>query len=156
DSDPWFLDRVGHMKQATRKHLKELKPAAIFWHPMIETVERAPSFLAPTPDYEMRAMRLQGGEEEARFLWFWARRELLPGWKGRGVLTREEAGNLARDERAAASNGAKGGAENGHGAGGGAPRAAKGPPAPELRATKDFLVPRAAGGAFLTRRLHEL
>src|SRR5262249_55439182 len=60
--------------------------------------------------------------------------------------------------RAAAQNGPKGGgAGNGHAANGGAPRDAKaGPPAPEMRATKGFLVPKAAAGPFLTRRMHDL
>jgi len=156
DSDPWFLDRVGHMKQATRKHLAELKPAAIFWHPVIETVERFVPTFPPTPDYDLRALRVQGLEDEPRFLWFWARRDALAGWKGRGVLTRDEAANLAREERAAAAK-AVAQAANGHGANGGAPRDGKsGPPAPELRVTHDFLVPKSAAGTFVTRRLHEL
>jgi len=156
DSDPWFLDRVGHMKQATRKHLAELKPAAIFWHPVIETVERFVPTFPPTPDYDLRALRVQRLEDEPRFLWFWARRDALAGWKGRGVLTRDEAANLAREERAAAAK-AVAQAANGHGANGGAPRDGKsGPPAPELRVTHDFLVPKSAAGTFVTRRLHEL
>jgi arylsulfatase A-like enzyme len=144
------------MKQATRKHLAELKPAAIFWHPVIETVERFITTFAPTPDYDLRALRVQGLDDEPRFLWFWARRDALPGWKGRGVLTRDEAANLAREERAATAKAAAQ-AANGHGANGGAPRDGKaGPPSPELRTTRDFLVPKPKEGAFVTRRLHDL
>jgi arylsulfatase A-like enzyme len=157
DSDPWFLDRVGHMKQATRKHLAELKPAAIFWHPIIETVERfLPVSSPPTPDYEIRALRVRGIDDEPRFLWFWARRDALAGWKGRGVLTRDEAANLAREERAVAAKAAAQ-SGNGKGAAGGAPHDVKaGPPSPELRVTKDFLIPKPQNGPFVTRRLHEL
>jgi arylsulfatase A-like enzyme len=153
DSDPWFLDRVGHMKQATRKHLAELKPAAIFWHPVIETVEKLAPIFPPTSDYELRAMQVQGMEDDGRFLWFWARRDQLASWKGRGVLTRDEAAALARQERAnSGASGAKsvaGPPANGGGAGP-APGSA-----PELKTTGDFLAPKPANGPFLTRRMHE-
>lgn len=170
ESDPWFLDRAGHMKQATRRYLGELRPEAIFWHPMIETPAKAPNYNPPTSDYELRALRVPGLEEEGgRALWFWARKDVADAWKSRGVLTKDEAKSTIRAARAGDEEGTKGppgksagGASGGSGtsntnggagkaaanAGGSAARPAGGP--------ADYTVPRPASGRFVTRRLHEI
>jgi arabinofuranosyltransferase len=171
ESDPWFLDRAGHMKQATRKHLAELRPEAIFWHPMIEKPDKAPGYSPPTPDYELRALRVPRLEEEGRALWFWARKDVADAWKGRGVITKEEAKSVIKAARGGDDEGTKGaaakpaggsGASGANNATGGAGKVAanaanaNGPAPRPASGPADYTVPRPASGRFLTRRLHEI
>ena len=166
DSDPWWLDRAGHQKQATRKHLAELRPEAIFWHPMIEKPDKAPAFSPPTPDYELRALRVPRLEEEGRALWFWARKDVADAWKARGVITKEEAKSTIKATRGGDEEGTKSpaakpggsgasGAGNANGGGKVAANAGGAPPRPAGEAA-DYTVPRPASGRLVTRRLHEI
>lgn len=78
ESDPWLLDRPGHMKQATRAYLATRKPDLIFWHPQLkEAGKPAREFVvAPTPDYELRAMAVDGlTAETGECVYFWVRKD---------------------------------------------------------------------------------
>ncbi len=110
ESDPWLLDRPGHMKQATRAYLASRKPEIICWHPQIwDAGKPAREFpVAPTPDYELRAMALPGlTEKEGKVAYVWVRKEVGATLQPLGIIPAKESVRWAKATAAAptATNG---------------------------------------------------
>jgi arylsulfatase A-like enzyme len=97
DSDPWLLDRPGHMKQATRAHVAELHPELVFWHPQLEPAGTSKPFpTPPTDDYELRAMAVPELEEEGLCAYLWVRKNVAGTQAARGFVPPKESAKLAK------------------------------------------------------------
>lgn len=108
DSDPWLLDRPGHMKQATRAYLAQRRPDLVFWHPQIKDAGRSSrEFPAPpTGDYELRAMAIPGlTEVTGECAYFWARRDALARLEPHGVVALADTVAWAKKPVEAATTG---------------------------------------------------
>ena len=93
-SDPWLLDRPGHMKQATRAYLDQRKPEIILWHPQIKEAGKASRefVVPPTPDYELRAMAIPGLTEiSGECAYFWVRKESVAAFQPLGIVAPAES-----------------------------------------------------------------
>ncbi len=107
DSDPWLLDRPGHMKQATRNYLAQRRPEIIFWHPQIFAAGKpAREFpTPPTPDYELRAMEVPGLTDTAGICsYFWVRKDAAPKLQARGIVAVAESAKWSKAPVAAISD----------------------------------------------------
>jgi len=104
ESDPWLLDRPGHMKQATRRYMGERKPALVFWHPQIKPSGMSPREfpIPPTPDYELRAMAIPGlTDVSGECVYLWTRKEAAAQMQARGVVTVAESAAWSKKPLAA-------------------------------------------------------
>ncbi|MBL8841180.1 MAG: sulfatase-like hydrolase/transferase [Planctomycetes bacterium] len=99
DSDPWLLDRPGHMKQATRAYLAQRRPEIIFWHPQLFPAGKAAREFPtpPTPDYELRAMEVPGLTDESGICaYFWVRKDAAGPLSARGIVAAAESARWSK------------------------------------------------------------
>jgi len=104
-SDPWLLDRPGHMKQATRAWLARQRPELVFWHPKVEEATTPPERFPdpPTPDYELRAMAVPELADEGLCAFLWVRKDAVNALVPRGVVPAKESSKLAKAKGSATS-----------------------------------------------------
>ncbi len=110
ESDPWLLDRPGHMKQATRRYMGERKPSLVFWHPQIKPSGMSPREfpIPPTPDYELRAMAIPGlTDVSGECVYLWTRKESAASLQSRGVVTVAESAAWSKKPLAAPDDAGK-------------------------------------------------
>jgi arabinofuranosyltransferase len=89
-SDPWLVDRPGHMKQTTRARLLEVRPDLILHHPMIERQGRIPrGVVPPAASYLPRALpipELRDEEGNSYYLYFWLREDRVREARAAGMI----------------------------------------------------------------------
>jgi arylsulfatase A-like enzyme len=98
ESDPWMLDRPGHMKQATTRWIAECRPHLVFWHPQIGDCGSGPHSQPPTADYEPRALDVPELAEEGLCVYCWVRKDLVALLEPLGVVSLKESASLSTKE----------------------------------------------------------
>ena len=88
ESDPWMLDKPGHMKQATRAYLARQRPDLIVWHPNIRPSGFVFRAMPPSEEYTSRAWKVDGlldDEGQEQYLYFFLRKDRVLEGAQRGM-----------------------------------------------------------------------